>query len=215
MTAAGYDRLARSREALEEANRLLLPLQRAAARLAPRIAAAQQRQPVSIVKTRETGDRRVRLMVIDLPASKPLLLAVYVSTQRSRPASPAQVSKRIERIVKEVNKIRGKLFNTADIVYIYLSKTRLTRSAYRIARQMGVLVALSASAAASLLRRYLRRRLERLLEKTRGRIWGALKLLAETLKELANSLGEGEEQHEDYAARLLYIHRDEGLQEWY
>ncbi|NOZ88920.1 MAG: hypothetical protein GXO15_03255 [Crenarchaeota archaeon] len=182
------NRAARKGEALARANALLLPLLRVARRFSARVAALEGRPPRSLAKVYKTGDNRVHILLVELPASNPLLLAVYVSMQMTRPASPAQVDKRLKRLRRAVEKARRGVAAAADVVYVYLSTARLTRAAYRLARSQGALVALDPQRAASLLASHLARRRRRLLEKTRGRIWGALALLASMLGDMAYTL---------------------------
>ena len=175
-------------EALADANRLLLPLLRAVKRY--NLSCRRCRRD-STMATRllQTGDRRVHILVVDIPASNPLVIAVYTSVQRSRPASPSQVLKRVRRLVEAVKRLRGRVFNAADILYFYLSRTRLTRNAYRAAVKAGVHVALTPVKAAEMLSRYLKSRLDRLREALKGkRVWGVVERLLHSLETLYTEL---------------------------
>ncbi len=189
----GLDAMDRERaasRALENANTLLLPLIRAVRRFN---LSCRRRSHESCMAIRmlQTGDRRIHVAVIDIPGSVPLVVAVYSSVQTSRPVSPAQLAKRLNRLSSIVSKLRGRLFNAADILYFYLSPVRLTRTAYRLARRNGVHVALNASKALSMLRRYIGKRVTRLRDKLQGRrVWGRVQALYDALQLLYNTVSD-------------------------
>jgi len=192
--------------ALENANQLILPLLRAAKQLA-RTYEAYTRIALKPYHVYTSGDRRIHVFTLSMPQGRILVFAVYSSAQQTRPASPAQVERRLRRLARSTHEqVNGV---GADIVYIYLSTTRLTRNAYRLAREKGVFVALSPSAARALISRFLRDRFRRLMLKTRGRIWGPVALLALTLHVLAKSLKE-EDGDTDTAELLASLAKRRG-----
>jgi hypothetical protein len=186
-------------EALSHANVLLLPLLRAASRLRS-LFQAYARRPLRPVHVSSSSDNRIHVYVLEPPGQNPITIAVYVSIQKTRPAAPSQVLRRLERLrrVAATQSPPG-----ADTVYVYLSTTRLTRSAYREARRRGVFVATKAAAAAGLLARLFAHRLRKLLEATGTRIWGPVALLAATLATLARELGA---DIDDETRQLLLSH---------
>ena len=173
-------------EALQAANQVLLPLLRAARRLT-RLYEAYTRRPLRPVHLYSGYSNRIHVFTLDIPDIGTTAIAVYASVQRTRPASPAQVERRIANLARAVKRYAPQ---ARDIIYLYLSKVRLTAAAYREARRRGVFVALDARTAMRLLSRLLAKRLRRLLEKTRSRIWGPPALLAYTLALTARGLGE-------------------------
>lgn len=172
------NRWGRADEALGMANGLALPLLRAARRF----------DPAARILVHHTSDRRIHLVLVEMPAGHPLLVALYSSTQRSRPASPAQVERRLRRLETEVKKLRGRIYSQADVVMLYISAARLTRRAYRLARSLGVYVALSVEQARLLLARHLYRRVHGL--RRARKLFGPLLRLAELLAYLARQLAD-------------------------
>ncbi len=182
-----YDRRSKKEEALLQANNILVPLLGIGRRLY-RVLESETGRRYGIY-VHNTTDKRLHIVVLDLPASHPLVIAVYSSAQTSRPTSPKQLATRLGRLRREVGKLRGKLFSNADIVYVYVSRRNITRGAYRQALRSGVIVAVNPSDARRRIAKYLAKRYHKLLSKLAGkRIWGELPLLAYTLAILSKSL---------------------------
>ena len=182
------DKRSAASRALETANALLLPLIRAVRRFNLSCRRRSHDECMAI-KMLQTGDRRIHVAIVDIPGSAPLVVAVYSSVQTSRPVSPGQLIKRLNRLSSMVSKLRGRLFNAADILYFYLTPVRLTRTAYRLAVSRGVHVALSASKALSMLRRYIGKRVTRLGDRLRGRrVWGRVQALYDALQLLYSTV---------------------------
>ncbi|BEP17070.1 hypothetical protein PYJP_04220 [Pyrofollis japonicus] len=180
--------LKRRELALSEANMVIEPLLRGIRRLIN--IAETARIHLYSPKIHSSTDRRVYVIALPLPIGNPLVLGIYVSTQSSRPVSPSQFTKRITRLRKEVEDLRGKDFTTADIVYVYVSPKRLTKTAYKNAVKAGILVAQSGGEAKRRIAKYLVKRYEKLLRKLAGRrIWGRVALFAYALLILASRLG--------------------------
>jgi len=182
-----YSRAAKQRQALMQANEVLVPLL-GASRRALRLAGASVGKLYRI-HVEITGDKRVHIVVIDLPASHPLVVTVYSSAQESRPTSPQQLIKRIRRAAREAGRLRGKLYEQADIIYVYLSPKGLTSGASRLARTYRIIVARKPAEARRRLAKYLSQRYRKLLTTVASRrIWGELPLLAYTLATIAHNL---------------------------
>lgn len=180
--------LERREIALNEANKVLAPLLGGAKRLL--YAAELARTHTTRTKVFSTTDKRVHIMIIDLFIGHPLVLALYTSTQESRSTAPSQLLRRINRLHKEVERLRGKEFTTADIVYVYVTRRKLTRGAYREAKIKKVIVSLSGEEARRKIAKYFLNRFNKLIQKiTSTRIWGRLALFAYALIILAHRLG--------------------------
>ncbi|RUM47622.1 MAG: hypothetical protein DSY37_01975 [Hyperthermus sp.] len=198
----------KSDEALRRANSIILPLMRAAKRY-ERLIENVRRRPARILNYYVTGDHRVYMLLIDLPASNPLLLVLYSSVQDTRPVAPSQLTRRYMRMRRIIEKWRGKLFVTADIVYLYLTKARLTRPAYRLAKEMRLYVALSVEKAREMLSKYLIKRYNR-LKKTKERRSRPelLALLKNMLYHMSQEISVGKPLIRDgtlqYPTRLIY-----------
>ncbi len=190
--------------ALREANNVIIPLLSVARRYSQLL--FKLANEFLHIQVLQTGDKRVSIVLTELPASRPLVVAVYSSVQESRPVSPSQLHRRIVRLRKFVDKLRGRYFVSADIVYIYMTRIRLTVNAYRMARRAGVYVAFGSHHAKRILSRYFMKRVKGLLKKLQGRrIWGKLALLLYMLHELARaSLPEHIELNLDYNVVLAY-----------
>ena len=176
--------------ALETANRLLLPVLRATRRIA--VVTRSSIDPLfTPVRVYSSGDKRIHVAVVNLPGSHPLIVAVYASTQRSRPTSPQQLAKRLSRLARFVRRLSGKEYTQADIVYIYMAPRGLTRGSIRLAARSKVVYASEPSEAKRKLAKYLAKRYRRLLASIVGkRVWGSVPLLAYALSLLARELGE-------------------------
>jgi hypothetical protein len=182
-----YNRAEKKKQALMQANELIVPLlgiSRRVLRLAGDSIGKTYHIHVEV-----TNDKRVHIIVIDLPASHPLIVAVYSSAQNSRPTSPQQLLKRIKRLSKEVLKLKGKIYEQADIVYIYLSSGGLTRGSIRIAKTYRIIAARKPEEARKRMAKYLAQRYRKLLTTlATRRVWGELPLLAYTLSIMSHSL---------------------------
>lgn len=179
----------RRQQRLATLNELLLPLLRGARRY---YAAWRIVNPLLAGVTRldQTGDYTITILTLHLPASNPLVVALYTSTQESRPVSPSQLLRRIRRLRSHVARLRGRVFNSADILYILYAPKGYTTGSKRLARREAVNLATKVEDALKTLARYIGRRLSRLTQKLRGkRVWGELPLLLYALQELASSLG--------------------------
>ncbi len=180
--------LQRRELALSEANRVLFPLLGGARRLLQ--VAELARLHITGTKVYSTTDKRVHIVLLDIFSHNPLIIALYISTQESRATSPSQLLRRAKRLAREVEKLRRDEFVSADTLYLYITRKRITRGAYREARARGILVALSSKEARRRIARYLLARLNKLLQKiTSKRIWGRLALFAYALSILAKKLG--------------------------
>jgi hypothetical protein len=199
-----YSRAEAKQRALAQANEVLYPLIAGGKRLS-RIVEATATTRRKFVYVYSSGDLRIHILVLDLPASHPLVVAIYSSAQTSRPTSPSQLAKRVARLRREVNKLRHKVFESADIVYVYLSPRRLTRgSVYRALRE-GVLFSSSPTEVRRKLAKYLATRYRKLVERVAGsRIWGELPLLMYALNMLARRLTSSIE--DDVAHILSTLH---------
>lgn len=172
--------------ALRAANNVIIPLLSIARRYSQLL--FKLANETLHLRVLQTGDKRVNIVLVEPPASRPLVVAVYSSVQESRPVSPSQLRRRLVRLRKLVDKLRGKHFVSADIIYIYMTRARLTINAYRMARQAGIYVALSSQHAKRILSRYFLKRVKGLLKKLQGqRIWGRLALLLYMLYELVKA----------------------------
>ncbi|KSW11369.1 hypothetical protein CF15_00425 [Pyrodictium occultum] len=183
--------LQRRQRRLEAVNQLLLPLLRGARRY---YTAWRLVNPLltGVSRVDESSDYTVTVVTLQLPASSPLVVALYTSTQESRPISPSQLQRRIRRLRSRVASLRGKVFNRADLVYIIYAPRGFTVGARRMARREAVNLASRIEDAIKALARFVGRRLARLTEKLRGRrIWGEVPLLLYALQELTVSLGAG------------------------
>ncbi len=198
-----YPRAPRAEEALRLANQVILPLLRGA-RGYVRVYEAYTRMPRRVTSLASSGDKRIHILVVDVPFSRPLVVAVYASTQRSRPVSPSQLRRRLARLARLVAKLRDTIGSQADVIPVYLSATRLTRGAYREALRSRVYIALSPAKARHYLASYLKRRLRALLSKTRGAPRGRTAVLAYALNSLATATEpENNASSTDLAHRLL------------
>jgi hypothetical protein len=184
-----YDRAEAKQRALAQANGLLLPLIAGGRRLAVLRLALSLGHTNRLVHVHSTRDMRVHIVVVDLPASHPLVVAVYSSTQESRPTSPQQFAKRLARLRREVGKLRHRLFEQADILYVYLSPKGLTRGSTLRALREGVIFSSSPLEARKRLAGYLAKRYRRLITKIAStKVWGELPLLAYALNLLSRTL---------------------------
>ncbi len=190
--------------ALREANNVIIPLLSIARRYSQLL--FKLANETLHLRVLQTGDKRVNIVLVEPPASRPLVVAVYSSVQESRPVSPSQLHRRLVRLRKLVNKLRGRYFASADIIYIYMTRVRLTINAYRMARRAGVYVALGSQHAKRILSRYFMKRVKGLLKKLQGRrIWGKLALLLYMLHELVKAFSpEHIELKLDYNVVLAY-----------
>lgn len=178
----------RPQRRLEVVNSVILPLLRAAGRQRKlqRILGKEAANPTAIY---QTNDYTVTVLVYTLPAGNPLVVAIYASTQVSRPLSPQQLAQRLKRLKTILSKLRGRLFNQADIVFLLHAPAGLTRGAIRIAVENGVSVSKTPLDAARSLARFLATRYRRLSQKLYGRrIWGPIPLLLYMLAYLASQL---------------------------
>jgi hypothetical protein len=177
-------------ERLAHLNRLLLPLLRAARRYA---AAWRVLLPSIAGTTRveSTRDYTASIIQLNLPASNPLLVAVYVSMQRSSPITPSQLKPKLHKLKTLVNRLRGRTFTAADIVYIIVAPKGYTTGARKLAANTGVNAVKNVEEAAAKLRTYIRARLQKLAQAVKGkRIWGELPLLIYSLQTILAELGE-------------------------
>lgn len=176
-------------ERLHLLNQLLLPLLRASRGYARAWSLVEglEKKPARLEASR---DYSTGLLVLDLPGSHPLVVAVAASAQHSRPLAPSQLERRLQRLRRLVARARGKLFTAADVVYVILAPRGYTRGATRLARTAGVIAARTPREAASRLARYLKQRLTALHARLRGRrVWGPVPLLYHALAALAQALG--------------------------
>jgi len=177
-------------ERLAQLNSLLLPLLRAARRYS---IAWRVLLPSTAGTARIEGfrDYTATVVQLNLPASNPLIVAVYVSMQKSSPITPSQLKPKLNKLRELVNRLRGKTFATADIVYIVVAPKGCTIGARRIARYHGVNAVRNIREAIARLRTYIRARLHKLLQAIQGkRVWGELPLLAYSLQTILQELGE-------------------------
>ena len=180
--------LAAKEERLTVLNRLLLPLLRAARRYHHVWRLSRSDAARAPAKTVNTSTYTVAIITLELPGSHPLTIAYYVSTQRSRPLSPKQLTQRMRQLKKMLAKNRTP---QGDTVYALYIPAGLTRGARRIAHHNMILYSRKPERLAERIASYLRHRYERLLEKLRGRkVWGQLPLLLYSLSTLATELGE-------------------------
>ncbi|BEP18576.1 hypothetical protein PYJP_19280 [Pyrofollis japonicus] len=181
--------LQRVEERLQVVNQFIVPLLRATKRYSTLWSQVTRliRKPTKIYTSR---DYTVSILVIDLPASKPLVLVYYISTQRSRPLSPSQLEQRMRSMRRHVEKIRGKLFESADIIYTIYAPKGLTQGARRKAKRNFINIARSSKELLAPLARYITRRFQRLIESIRSkRIWGELPILIYAFQEIGRSIG--------------------------
>ncbi len=186
-------------EALLAANQVILPLLRAAKRLT-KVYEAYTRRPLRVATLYSSGDKRVHVVVVNTPLDRALVVSIYSSVQSTRPASPQQVKRRLARLARITARVLSGA--PADIIYVYVSKARLTKAAYRAARSLGAFVALAGDKARSLVAHFLSLRLRGLLKKTAGRVWGPLALLALTFY-VASSTLSGKNLDTELFTRLL------------
>ncbi len=183
--------LERAEERLRALNTLLLPLLQASRdyhsvwRLVENL---QKNTPTTILSKR---DYTVNTILLDMPLGNPLLIVFYVSTQRSRPLSPSQLKQKIKAMKKAVQRIRGKLFNTADILYAIYTPSGLTSGARRIALENKILYSDSLKTILRLIAKYLASRYNALRKKLqeKKRIWGKVPVLLYALGILSKRLG--------------------------
>ncbi len=180
--------LERREQRLGVANALLLPLARGARQAArlTRLLNGKHR----VLHIDQARDYTVTVAVVDMPLGNPLVVALYTSTQTSRPLSPSQLAKRLQRLREAVEKLRGSLYTQADTVYMLYAPRGLTRGAARKAYKAGITVATKPIQLAKSLARFLKARYEKLRRRLAGkRVWGPIPALLYTLHELAKSLG--------------------------
>jgi hypothetical protein len=190
MVGGLYDRLQRAEAALREANKILVAIVGAMRRYG-KVAEAVQRSRERLVSVYATPDRRVHVVGLRLPGSRPTIIGVYVSTQVSRPASPAQILNRIRRLTSKVREVKGG--EPADVVLLYVTPKRVTRGAFRVAMRLGVMVARSGSEARRRLASLFLKRYRSLVKKLIGKkVWGKVPLLVYALGLLAKELGAAE-----------------------
>lgn len=176
-------------ERLRSLNRLLLPFLRSA-REQRRLLRLAGRPPTRVLHVDQSRDYTVTVIVYTLPLGNPLVAAIYTSAQRSRPLSPSQLRQRLQRLRDTVAKLRGRLYNQADIIYAVQVPAGATRGARRLARSLGVNLAENTEKLLASLARYTATRYQRLAAKLRGkRVWGPVPLLLHTLAHLAKELG--------------------------
>jgi len=176
-------------ERLRSLNRLLLPFLRSA-REQRRLLRLAGRPPARILHVDQARDYTVTVIVYTLPLGNPLVAAIYTSAQRSRPLAPSQLRRRLQRLRDAVARLRGRLYNQADIVYAIHVPAGATRGAKRLARSLGVNLAATTEKLLASLARYIATRHQRLAAKLRGkRVWGPVPLLLHALAHLAKELG--------------------------
>jgi hypothetical protein len=177
-------------ERLALLNQVVLPLLRAARRYS---ASWRILLPSTAGTSRLEGtkDYTATVLQLNLPASNPMLIAIYISVQKSSPLTPSQLEPKIRKLKELVNKLRGKTFVAADIIYIIIAPKGYTIGSRRIAKKNGVNAVKTVEEAVARLRIYIRTRLQKLVEKVRGkRIWGELPLLIYALQSILEELGE-------------------------
>jgi hypothetical protein len=182
--------LERPKLRLETVNTIFLPFLKASRqyRRLLRILGRQE-NPATVIHQR---DYTVNILTYTMPVGPHLVIALYASTQTSRPLSPQQFAKKLQVLKKELIELRGKYFNQADIVYLIYAPAGFTRGTRRLAARQGVNIASNVTRLARLLAHYLKTRYERLHRKLLGkRVWGPIPLLLYALALLANSLGAG------------------------
>ena len=181
--------LQRVEERIRILNTALVPLLRGARRYLS-IWSQLQRISKKPLETYTTRDYTVTIFLAEMPGSNPLLIAYYISTQASRPLSPSQLAARIKRVLKEVNKLRNKLFTAADILYIVYAPRGFTKGARKLARTKGINLATTQREILAPIARYITKRFNKLLDKIKGkRIWGNLPLLLYALQEIGINIG--------------------------
>ncbi|ABM80348.1 hypothetical protein [Hyperthermus butylicus] len=174
---------------LQAANKVLLPLLSGVKRFS-RLWRAYNPLLAGVSRVDQTRDYTVTILTVHLPASNPLVVALYTSAQESRPITPSQLGQRIARLRAQLAKLRGRVFNAADIVYAILAPRGFTSGAIKLARRLGVNTARKPEEVIQILAKYLTTRLNRLYLRLKGKlIWGELPLLIYALQELAAALG--------------------------
>ena len=187
---------------LQQLNRILLPLLRAARRYA-RAWRVLLPDTSGVTRVSSTRDYTATIIQLNLPASHPLIIAMYVSAQQSSPLTPSQLKPKIRRLRQLIAQARGKTFHTADILYVIVSPKGYTRGSLREAVREGVNAVKTIEEAAARLRRYLRKRLTKLLQSIQGKnVWGELPLLLYALTQLAIELGEQDIKGIDYETAI-------------
>jgi len=181
--------LQRVEERIRIINTALLPLLRGIRRY---IAIWSQLRRISNkpLETYSSRDYTVTVLFAEIPGSNPLLIAFYTSTQSSRPISPSQLAARMKRLLKEVKKLRNKIFTSADILYVIYSPRGFTKGAKKTAHRIGVNLASSTKELLAPIARYITKRYNKLLQAISGKkIWGDLPLLIYALQEIGLSIG--------------------------
>ncbi|GEM_PF-3421644 len=173
---------------LDVVNRLMLPFLRASRRQAglSRLL-GENLNPAMVVSSR---DYTVTVLVYTMPTGPHLVVALYASTQSSRPLSPKQLAARLARLRDAVLRLRGRYFNQADVVYLVYAPAGFTRGARRLAVRQGIAISCTTRALLTNLARYIKTRYERLRRKLEGKtVWGRVPLLLYMLGYMARELG--------------------------
>jgi len=138
-----------------------------------------------------SSDRRVYLIEVELPASAPLVIAFYSTTEESRPLTWSRVAAKLRRLRRYAAQRAPPRRDMFVAVVTASPRARVTGPAARAARRNKVALG-SPRKVLEALHMYLARRLTRLLEALRERgvkAYGRLAGLLRALYLLASRLG--------------------------
>ena len=136
--------------------------------------------PVSVESTK---DLRVHIVTVELPGSKPLILALYATTEESRPITWSRLGPRLERLEKHRGRWAPPGGDTLYFVLAASPRTRVTGPARRMLAKRKVLF-LTPRKLRLWFNRYFNRRLAGLIKKLRAKKAKAYDKLAELLRVL-------------------------------
>ena len=180
------ERWARKGLALGAYNKFLLAVARA-------LRFARERLGVELRYRVDEGssDKRVFFIEVSLPASAPLVIAVYSTTEESRPLTWARVSAKLRRLHSYIARRTPPSRDLFVAVIAATPRVRATNPARRRARRNKVALG-TVENALKALRTYLARRLQGLIKSLRDKktkAYGELAELLRVLYLLASRLG--------------------------
>ena len=143
------------------------------------------------VRVESSSDRRVHVLVVDLPGSRPLALGLYVTTEESRPITFSRLAPRVGRLARTVARHAPPGSDTLLFVVPAGPRVRPTRPAARMLSRLRAGFK-KPRELLGWLHSYLTRRLTKLLERLREKgvkAYGKLAGLLRALHRLASALG--------------------------
>ncbi len=187
VTPLAGERWRRRGLALEAANAVRLVLARVLRRARERLGAGG----LGYRFHEPSGDRRVHLVEVELPASAPLVIGFYVSTEESRPITWGRMEARLRRVLRAAAAEAPPRRDLFLALVLASPRGRPTGPAARAARRSRVALGRPREVLEAL-HRYLAKRLHGLLEALREKnvkAYGPLAGLLRALYLLASRLG--------------------------